>query len=1112
MPVNFVRRYASLLAADLFDSQLGPNWIHNFGLRLEFDATRARVQTFDGRTVAFERNAGGWTLTSIEKLPDQLIDTPQGGFRFLNMAAGRIYEFNSQGQLPVVEDRKGNRHDIIQGSNGPAGVFDGLGRSLSFTYTGGRLNLVQDQTGRGVEFEYSGGLLTTVTDTRRETTFYMYDPGEIPALLSGTILPDGSRPVSHAFDSLGRVTAQTDGEGATSEFLYQASSATRTDPLGFATTYSFDPSGNVLSIADPLDNVETFAYDANNRPAIRSSPLGLVTSHTYDPASGLLTSLTKPGGQTTLLSYEKQSQGGFDFFVLARTSYSDGVVTEATYDGNGNATQIVDSAGQEWNFSYNNQGQLSTATSPSGSLTELSYNDDGTLAQVTDPDGITKNLLYDELGRFAGQRYADGTEQTIERNLNDDITVLRDPLAQAVRFTYDGLGQITSVIDPLRRATRITYDDNSQITRITNRLGQPDSAEYDDAGRLIRLRNTVADERRFTRDAHGLVTAVISRGTDVLQAFDSDGRLTETRNALNRRVQLAHDENGNVIQVTGPSRQRSVFAYDSRDRLVSSADPNGRGRSFAYDALGRLSSSSIGQANVEFQRNSFGQPEAVTDPNGQVWHREYTPGGRLAATIDPLGNRVEYTYDTRGRVAQIDAPTGSSMLRYDGASQVVRRTAPNGTIHEPVYDANGRLTSTTGVNLEYDAEGRITNSNGIINEYDRAGRLRRVTYEEGKSVQYSYDTRGRLMELRDWIGGEAFFDRNGADELRIIKRPNGVRTRLDYDSNSRLVRVLHDSEDISVSITLERDESGLVTTETRDFPLLPTLARGALRQVFDSASQINGATYDGLGRLISDAIREYTWGEGSQLIAYEGQDGSAGFRYDGLGHRTAEGTNLHLINYATKVPTAAVERRGGVRPRYYVYLPDGTPFSFIEADGSRRFYHFDHTGSTFLLTNDKGEITDSYAYGPFGEGSQHEGSADQPYTYHGAKAAMRSDDTSLYLISGRYYDPDWGRFLSRAEMTSTDPLQINPYQFSSNNPLLTESAGPQIPVARPEPALGGPLSATCPNRKVGAPSLYPTVPALDPALTLESVASSATCVEIRVPAVLLPQAPTQARR
>ena len=41
--------------------------------------------------------------------------------------------------------------------------------------------------------------------------------------------------------------------------------ATEVNPLGFATTYTYDLDGNVTSVVDPNSHTITYSYDGDNR-------------------------------------------------------------------------------------------------------------------------------------------------------------------------------------------------------------------------------------------------------------------------------------------------------------------------------------------------------------------------------------------------------------------------------------------------------------------------------------------------------------------------------------------------------------------------------------------------------------------------------------------------------------------------------------------------------------------------------------------------------------------------------------------------------------------------------------------------------------------------------
>jgi RHS repeat-associated protein len=186
--------------------------------------------------------------------------------------------------------------------------------------------------------------------------------------------------------------------------------------------------------------------------------------------------------------------------------------------------------------------------------------------------------------------------------------------------------------------------------------------------------------------------------------------------------------------------------------------------------------------------------------------------------------------------------------------------------------------------------------------------------------------------------------------------------------------------------------------------------------------------------------RTYAWDPASHLASYNGSDGAATFTYDAFGQRlsrNSSGTTQNFVwNYATPLPTLATVKSGSTDQTYYVYLPDGTLLNSISAaDSSRRFYHFDENGSTMLLTDSSGAVTDTYAISIYGDTVTQTGSTANPFTFQGQTGAMREGTTSMYYMRARYYDSGPLRFLSRDPKPSDDPRDINPYLFVRANPM-----------------------------------------------------------------------------
>jgi len=271
-----------------------------------------------------------------------------------------------------------------------------------------------------------------------------------------------------------------------------------------------------------------------------------------------------------------------------------------------------------------------------------------------------------------------------------------------------------------------------------------------------------------------------------------------------------------------------------------------------------------------------------------------------------------------------------------------------------------------------------------------------------------------------------------------ILRGNGIITWRDYDDDRRLTSIHHGE---LASVALAYDAAGQLTSATRSGPqATATPSTGVATQAFDAASQLDGAAHDALGRQTQDAGRSYTWDLASRLTSITENGTTTQFEYDSLGRRTtrieAGVFRNYIWNDALALPSVAIEIQDGTDLRYYVHAPDGTLLYSIEAsDDSRRYYHFDETGNTTLLTNDVGDVIASYAYGPYGTVLAATPGIDNPFTWQGQMGVAQEGDGGLYYARARWYDSARSRFLSRDPLASLGARGSNPYLYAYANPL-----------------------------------------------------------------------------
>ena len=318
------------------------------------------------------------------------------------------------------------------------------------------------------------------------------------------------------------------------------------------------------------------------------------------------------------------------------------------------------------------------------------------------------------------------------------------------------------------------------------------------------------------------------------------------------------------------------------------------------------------------------------------------------------------------------------------------------------YDAAGRLT---GISVNHPLHG-LLNFDFI---YDAVGRRTSLTYPNGVTTTYTYDSASRLLSL---------------------------------EHLSPLNQVLE-----KISYLYDRNRNRTAMDRLNITPKLPTPVVSA---TYNEANQMltlqpEGDTewqmsYDENGNLTSVTnscgTTTYTWDARNRLVSIEGYDEncnplSTSFKYDALGRRIEKTINGKKIQYLYDGLDIIQEIENGmVTVNYVRTLNIDEPLARISSDGTIRYYHADALGSIIALTDETGQIRTQYNYSPFGETELIGDLSDNPFQYTGRE----NDNTGLYYYRARYYSPGLKRFVSE------DPIgllggDVNYYVYVWNSPL-----------------------------------------------------------------------------
>ncbi len=113
----------------------------------------------------------------------------------------------------------------------------------------------------------------------------------------------------------------------------------------------------------------------------------------------------------------------------------------------------------------------------------------------------------------------------------------------------------------------------------------------------------------------------------------------------------------------------------------------------------------------------------------------------------------------------------------------------------------------------------------------------------------------------------------------------------------------------------------------------------------------------------------------------------------------------------------------------------------MERSGEVWYYLYDELGSTRLLTNEAGRITDKYAYDAYGSLLKKSGGTENDFLYTGEQY---NANTGLYYLRARYMDPGTGTFISMDSYQGSlyDPVSLHKYLYANANPVTyTDPSG-----------------------------------------------------------------------
>jgi YD repeat-containing protein len=365
----------------------------------------------------------------------------------------------------------------------------------------------------------------------------------------------GLAPAQYSYDARGRLASFIRGTG----------------PNARTNLYSYDASGNLMNIVDPLGRLTALEYDLAGRLTRATLPGDRIVQRSYD-ANGNLAGLSPPGRPVHSFSYSP---------VDLATSYAPPVAFPGTnstayeFDLDRQIVSVVRPDGLAARFDRMASGcncdRLNFIAYVRGTNTFTYDPLTGSLLKLTAPDGV--DLSFNYAGSLATQKAWNGAVNgSVSYAFDNDLDVVSRQVnsGSAVTLNYDADKLLT-------RAGDLTITRNPQNDLIRGSVigGVNDSWNYDEFAEPTNYSAVFGAAPlytfQFTRDAFGRITArsetIGGATTDYAYIYNAADRLTGvTVNGSTLAIYI-YDANDNRLTATDPSETRNG-TYDNQDRLL----------------------------------------------------------------------------------------------------------------------------------------------------------------------------------------------------------------------------------------------------------------------------------------------------------------------------------------------------------------------------------------------------------------------------------------------------------------------------------------------------------------------------------------------------------------
>jgi len=756
--------------------------------------------------------------------------------------------------------------------------------------------------------------------------------------------------------------------------------------------------------------------------------------------------------------------------------------TKYEYRADDALIKLIDSAGNHKQITYDRMKRKICMNDPDKGIMIYEYDDASNIIQTIDAKNQIIRYTYDGTNRLLTEDYLDTLSKT------PDVTYVYDQSVENIDFgnnqngtSENTKGMLSYVID-LAGIEYHSYDKRGRLKWLIKQIPDPMNGklvsykthmQYDSMDRMTDYIYPDNDRCTYTYNSRNLI-------------YKISGGAIHQLNGNNFIInQITYAPSGQILNILYGNDILTNYKYDSRLRLsnldsasVSNSDNVILAYSYQLDYASNITKISDNRKNIQESNHILNTQDFKYDDLYRLNSVQYY-------STSQTNQYIRYRYDSIGNILSKE----SNIIHKEKGKSITNI----GKMQYGDDDSGPHALSSTDNNdsqrdFDYDKNGNMINNDGMICTWDFKNRLISVENESAKAF-YTYDYSDQRIskkvyqkknneiitkpfitniyvnknfEIREGYQPVKyiFYDNNRVARIigtldessqriqrfRMFKGYNFISIAVDPDYNQNL-------SEMSISDNIVCAFQWIKETKKYEiFDLNTPLKKGfilIIQLVQNDVFNISGDYVEP-----SDS---FSISKNDKIVSPESLMALAVPVISEVQISSIWLFSSYDQKWQQKILNAPfiAELPEFIEPGQLLncYLHESTILKLPKKYQRIQYYHQDHLGSSNIMTDGNGNVTDETVFYPFGHVRQYERSSEAKkllpshYLFTGKEKDRESE---LQYFEARYYDSVLGRFLSFdpeyskidkfeiADLNNylSDPKKLNLYSYVSNQPII----------------------------------------------------------------------------